>query len=169
MGRRIGGCVMRDKVLAWCFCACLSLLPLSVSAETHPAAAGQALATAVKDNESDGLKSLVPLRWQHRLLLLVDPPSARESINHLEEHARRLAERDLLWFVVDGQSLHTNYPGRLDESFPVQLRETHGNGGPILLIGKDGGVKLRAEQLDLDAIFARIDSMPMRQREMRRQ
>ena len=30
------------------------------------------------------------------------------------------------------------------------------------------GVKLRAGQLDLDAVFARIDSMPMRRREMRR-
>ena len=157
---------MRDKVLAWCFCACLSLLPLSVSAETHPAAVGQALATAVKDNESDGLKSLAPLRWQHRLLLLIDPPSARESINHLEEHAPRLAERDLLWFVVDGQTLRTNYSGRIANGFLAQLRRTHGDSDPILLIGKDGGVKLRAEQLDLYAIFARIDSMPMRQREI---
>jgi hypothetical protein len=37
----------------------------------------------------------------------------------------------------------------------------------MLLIGKDGGVKSREPSLDLDAIFGRIDAMPMRIREMR--
>jgi hypothetical protein len=35
------------------------------------------------------------------------------------------------------------------------------------LIGKDGGIKSRESSLDLDAIFRRIDGMPMRIREMR--
>ena len=37
----------------------------------------------------------------------------------------------------------------------------------VLLIGKDGGMKSRESSLDLDAIFRRIDAMPMRKREMR--
>ncbi|MDS1309234.1 DUF4174 domain-containing protein [Marinobacter sp. F60267] len=37
----------------------------------------------------------------------------------------------------------------------------------MLLIGKDGGIKSREPSLDLDAIFRRTDSMPMRIREMR--
>jgi hypothetical protein len=36
------------------------------------------------------------------------------------------------------------------------------------LVGKDGGIKLkRGDQVDLREIFGLIDSMPMRQREMR--
>jgi hypothetical protein len=38
----------------------------------------------------------------------------------------------------------------------------------VLLIGKDGGVKLRAEEpLPAAEFFALIDTMPMRRREMR--
>ncbi|WP_242674565.1 DUF4174 domain-containing protein [Marinobacter halodurans] len=35
------------------------------------------------------------------------------------------------------------------------------------MIGKDGGIKSRESSLDLDAVFRRIDAMPMRIREMR--
>ncbi|WP_228705789.1 DUF4174 domain-containing protein [Marinobacter sp. es.048] len=37
----------------------------------------------------------------------------------------------------------------------------------MLLIGKDGGIKSRESSLNLDAIFRRIDAMPMRSREVR--
>ena len=42
-----------------------------------------------------------------------------------------------------------------------------GAGSQVLLIGKDGGVKLRStEPVSTDELFALIDSMPMRRREM---
>jgi hypothetical protein len=38
----------------------------------------------------------------------------------------------------------------------------------LILVGKDGGIKLkRHDQASLEAVFELIDSMPMRQREMR--
>lgn len=38
----------------------------------------------------------------------------------------------------------------------------------LILVGKDGGVKLtRNEPIALDRIFALVDSMPMRRREIR--
>ena len=41
------------------------------------------------------------------------------------------------------------------------------DGFEVLLVGKDGGVKLRQETpLSVDDLFATIDAMPMRQREM---
>lgn len=40
--------------------------------------------------------------------------------------------------------------------------------GSILLVGKDGGVKLRLGQLSVPEILAAIDSMPMRRQEMGR-
>ena len=36
----------------------------------------------------------------------------------------------------------------------------------IILIGKDGGIKMEKEEFDLSAIYELIDSMPMRQQEM---
>ncbi|MFP3977526.1 MULTISPECIES: DUF4174 domain-containing protein [Marinobacter] len=37
----------------------------------------------------------------------------------------------------------------------------------MLLIGKDGGIKSCESSLNLNAVFRRIDAMPMRIREMR--
>jgi hypothetical protein len=36
----------------------------------------------------------------------------------------------------------------------------------VFLIGKDGGLKASARELDLPALFALIDTMPIRRREM---
>ena len=50
-----------------------------------------------------------------------------------------------------------------------QLREAlQIDGFEIVLIGKDGGVKLRSKTpLDVETLYAVIDAMPMRRREMR--
>ena len=40
-------------------------------------------------------------------------------------------------------------------------------GFQLLLLGKDGGVKLRSSTASLEDIFSLIDTMPMRKREMR--
>ncbi len=36
----------------------------------------------------------------------------------------------------------------------------------LILIGKDGGIKLNSKKISLEEIFALIDTMPMRQEEM---
>jgi hypothetical protein len=41
------------------------------------------------------------------------------------------------------------------------------SGFQLLLLGKDGGVKLRSSTASLEDIFSLIDTMPMRRREMR--
>lgn len=48
--------------------------------------------------------------------------------------------------------------------------KTRNNSFEVLLIGLDGGVKLRqAEVLSNEKLFGRIDQMPMRRRELQRQ
>ncbi len=92
------------------------------------------------------LPDLSAHRWQHRVLV-VDTPSAdaaeyRRQRSALEAAAAGLKERDL---IVVTQSAPT---------FRVRL------------VGKDGGVKLdRAELVEVPALFALIDAMPMRQAE----
>ena len=49
-----------------------------------------------------------------------------------------------------------------------ERRAAFWSGERILLVGKDGGVKLRSEEpVSIQRIFDLIDSMPMRRREMR--
>jgi hypothetical protein len=59
---------------------------------------------------------------------------------------------------VLSSSLESDVKALLEQSRPDER---------VLLIGKDGGIKSRESSLDLDAIFGRIDGMPMRIREMR--
>ena len=64
--------------------------------------------------------------------------------------------------TLDGQVLDTNAALRLASQFGIGA-----NGFSVVLIGKDGGEKLRVNDVpDLQAIYAVIDGMPMRGREM---
>lgn len=60
----------------------------------------------------------------------------------------------------------------IDTAAAASLRERFGVGDldfAVLLIGLDGGEKLRSDvPVDVEALFARIDAMPMRQAELRR-
>ncbi len=137
----------------------LALLSLLFVVVCWPAPAGA--------EQPDSISQLSELRWAHRVVLVLASPDPDADIATLREHARDFDERDTLWFVVRGASVSSNFRGTLDPGFATYLRDTYESGQPVLLIGKDGGVKMRAERLDPDAVFSRIDAMPMRQREMR--
>ena len=59
----------------------------------------------------------------------------------------------------------------LDRQMAISIREQFAvppQDYTVVLVGKDGGVKLkRDEYVSLAAVFGLIDSMPMRQNEMR--
>ncbi len=114
-------------------------------------------------------------RWKNRVLLLFAPDSSHAEYitaqRQLEKHNAGVKERDLIIFSLlkDGES----YRGEkaLDAEFVTTLWETFSpktNELTIVLIGKDGGEKLRQTgKMDLEEIFRRIDAMPMRRTEMR--
>ena len=95
------------------------------------------------------------------LLVLASPDDLRrtEQTRILASDRAGMVERDLVLVepaVADQQRLRRRY-GVLPDAFVV------------LLIGKDGGVKLRsAGPLAAGTLFETIDAMPMRQAEMRR-
>jgi hypothetical protein len=113
------------------------------------------------------LTSLSELRWSNRVILVGE--NDQRTIEQLVEHRAALEERDVIWIAVGDAPVQSNsalgtapalidalqndYFGRFDET--------------VFLIGKDGTLKLRQADLDLPALFERIDAMPMRQREMR--
>lgn len=101
-------------------------------------------------------------RWKHRILIIFAPEASHEAYRVFDESLTRRSEdvldRNLIVFRVfedgEGQDLRRRFrpkPG----------------GFTLILIGKDGGVKLRGEHgADLQDIFDLIDSMPMRKAEM---
>jgi hypothetical protein len=128
------------------------------------------------------LDSLAPLRWEKRIVLVFadktpDFAAAVETLTSAEKRSA-IEERDIVWFAFGPESLETNFPGTLAETFgdavrtryfPPEKRGELDGAVAVVLIGKDGGVKLRAAGLNLEEIFTLIDGMPMRRAEMRRQ
>ena len=119
------------------------------------------------------LNDLDALRWSHRVILVFAPgPQASRAAANLGDFAAGIEDRDIVWFVLDGDTLRSNYHGTLGDTLPEQLLERYFSPRPagtsVVLIGKDRGVKSRSADLDLEATFGLIDRMPMRRREMQR-
>ncbi|NIQ92127.1 MAG: DUF4174 domain-containing protein [Deltaproteobacteria bacterium] len=114
-------------------------------------------------------------QWKHRLILAFSPSAQHPGHKALEKEiavqAEEVMDRDLLvfHFLETGEirlgeiSLPTGSGDYFRENFSIRPGRF-----TVLLIGKDGGVKLRREGgVELDEILSLIDTMPMRQREMR--
>lgn len=116
---------------------------------------------------------LAHFRWEYRIILVAAPATeVEERVAELKAAQAGIDERHVLWFVIDGQSVTTNYKQALDEDFQTEVLKSYFKGikaesTAVRLIGKDGGVKERAETFDLARLFARIDAMPMRRVEMK--
>lgn len=112
---------------------------------------------------------LAELRWQHRVLLVQANGVAAEVPRDRLQNARaRLAERDLLVFLLPDPVSHDGAVRLADAETLAQRFDLGGATMRTVLLGKDGGVKLRQTgELDLEEVFVTIDAMPMRQREMR--
>ena len=119
------------------------------------------------------LAGLEALRWQNRVILLfAHEPHMSNALANLAELEVEIQERDIAWFVLGGDTLHTNYAGTLDKRLRETLMDSYFTPVPaetaVLLVGKDGAVKSRSTDLGLEATFGLIDRMPMRREEMRR-
>jgi hypothetical protein len=116
---------------------------------------------------------LKPLRWDYRIVLIAAPSTEAERlVSELNQVKEAINERHIVWFVIDEENLATNYARPLGKSFrPAVMKYFFGDFPEkiqVRLIGKDGGVKSKAEKLELEELFGLIDSMPMRQAEMKR-
>ena len=118
---------------------------------------------------------LSEFEWQNRLLLLFAPHSENKLLKKLQSEIDmqkyEVKDRDLVVFEVleMGHSRISETPINRQEA--ENLRDFFSiprNNFTLILVGKDGGVKLRRnDQTSLAEIFALIDSMPMRKNEMR--
>ena len=113
-------------------------------------------------------------RWESRPLLLFAPtdsdPRLVETMRRIEASRCDFVDRDIVLgrivtegtSTLDGNVVDTNQAQRLRSALGIGA-----NSFSVVLIGKDGGEKLRVNDVpDLAAIYAVIDGMPMRGREM---
>ena len=136
---------------------------------------------AMANNCEEHPASLAAMQDCYRPLLLFAPSASDETLRaellELEAHASELRERDVLIVMVLEEAgpdfSRTNLPlARLTGDEAAAARKRFGirqNEFAILLIGKDGGEKLRQNSLMSAAkLNHEIDGMPMRKEEMRR-
>ncbi len=115
------------------------------------------------------MNRLSDYRWNNRLVLVQAAPDTEGAIDTLQAAQAGIDDRDIIWFVNTESGLVSNQ-GALTRGVAqdvTDLLEKSDADERVLLIGKDGGIKSREPTLNLDAIFRRIDAMPMRIREMR--
>ena len=110
------------------------------------------------------------LQWKNRVVLYF-PEKRDDSLTFSDSVLQDIEERKIAYFIF-GDSVASN----IEISFsPTYLQQTENKyrmgykGDMFVLIGLDGGVKLKKEDtLDWDLIFGAIDAMPMRQSEKRK-
>jgi len=134
------------------------------------------LTTTVMAQNEDFIKTNpADFQWENRILIVIADQESdslfNEQVSDFEGRENGFKDRDLITFYVfrKGTSRLNEQP--LDPVSAEEILEQYGSDLPdfrLLLIGKDGSVKLQKDSPVLvQDIFGLIDSMPMRQREMR--
>ncbi len=117
----------------------------------------------------NALESIDELEWSSRIILVRAFGESEEVLNALRKLDYEIQDRDIYWFVFVEENTETNYKGEIQEYFHRETLNTYFSDTEtnVVLIGKDGGIKQKLKHLDLQGIFDLIDTMPMRQMEMR--
>jgi len=123
-----------------------------------------AVALLVTGATAAGSATITQMRWQRRVLLVTAPDPADPKLL-LQRGLLRAwtggAARDLSLVVLVGRRVD----GSADTASALRRRfHLPSDRFAALLIGKDGGVKLRADRpIPADTLQDTIDAMPMRQ------
>ena len=126
----------------------------------------------LKDTKS---MDLTQFQWKNRLLFIFTPDADDKLFQKLQNEiiAKKVEveDRDLVVFEVLERGPSMMNAAHLDQKKVDSIRKHFSvphKSFRIILIGKDGSIKLkRDDQIDLEAIFELIDSMPMRKDEIR--
>jgi hypothetical protein len=117
---------------------------------------------------------LTQFQWKNRLLFLfaedANDPLFKNLQNQIMAQKAEVDDRDLIVFELPATGPARMGTTPLDRQQADSIRthfEIPSNTFSLILVGKDGGIKLKREdRVDLSEVFGLIDSMPMRQREM---
>ena len=134
------------------------------------------LFTGVTLGQDTGSVDLNAYQWKNRLLLLFASSEEDQAYltlkKEIDRQAMEVKDRDILVFYVleRSESRLGQEHLRPDQALFLKKHLSVPSGRfTIILIGKDGGEKIRQESaVDLKEIFAIIDAMPMREQEMKK-
>ena len=131
-------------------------------------ASAVAVASVMAFQASATMDELGKYGWKNRVVVLFggsgDQKLARQ-VEMLKSHQKDLASRDMVVITVIGDEVRPVYGDAtgVDARKLRQQAGIKGNAFEAVLIGKDGGVKLRSSEVVTDeAMFGLIDRMPMR-------
>jgi hypothetical protein len=118
---------------------------------------------------------LTKFQWKNRLLFLfaedANDPFFKNLQSQIMAQKAEVDDRDLIVFELPARGPARMGATPLDQQQADSIRDHFDiprNAFSLILVGKDGGIKLqREDRVDLSAVFGLIDSMPMRQNEMR--
>jgi hypothetical protein len=114
-------------------------------------------------------------KWENRLVLILtnqaDNESYRKQVEEFKNHLDGVTERKILVYHITPKSFKvglSDQEWQISKTGYTRYKETDSQ-PEIILIGLDGGVKLRANEfLSAQELFANVDAMPMRRQEMTR-
>ena len=114
-------------------------------------------------------QELTEFKWKNRVLLIIDTndnlPDRDLQVTEFVTRPNEMEERDLVLFVCTGKEV-LDKNGLKTDINPDKI--SYGEFQGVILIGKDGGVKLRKKFIvEPKEIFDLIDQMPMRRSEMK--
>ena len=130
-------------------------------------------------NGDDNSFSLQDYEWERRILVVAAPDRNAEAYRNilttLESNRSGLEERHILIVLLPDNAepslmLKAGDQPEIDQQMLRDQLNLEPDQLSFLLIGKDGGIKMREQDsLSLESVFNRIDQMPMRKQEMKKQ
>lgn len=120
---------------------------------------------------SEKMDLLDSYQWKNRLVIINgESKNSSEQLMVFKGLEEEITDRDIRLIQIFKEKVIINdktEPGILPELLRENLQLS--DQFACLLIGKDGGIKLRSSSLvDAETIFQLVDSMPMRQAEVMR-
>ena len=109
----------------------------------------------------------------HARVLVIAAPSESDArltrqMAIVQRDMASLRERDLTVVRIIGETASDDRGSMIDARAAHAALDLEAQDFAVVLIGKDGGVKMRAvAPIETRALFATIDAMPMRRQEMR--
>ena len=119
-------------------------------------------------NQTPLWEKMERLTWKNRVIVVYTPEAGSKDFQKqkqiLAEKTKGVKERDLVIIECVGKTLSSEDKNYVSRHFNHDLTQFG-----VWLVGKDGGTKLsEAKPVTTEKIFSLIDSMPMRQSEMKR-
>ena len=121
-------------------------------------------------------QNLFSHQWKNRLILILingaTQPELQTQLTEFRTHSAGMKERKLVVYQVQSNQFQRGLSADSEWISSNKLYQNYkSNDSPfeVVLIGLDGGVKLTQNDiLTCEKLFAIIDAMPMRRRELRR-